>query len=280
MNKSLLRHGSVKLQNSAYPPSFGVTYGISLYPHNGNGLLLKNPVTGEWDIHEIPITGVHADVRSAYLNGVAGQSLPSRVYYAYATLLDGQIVLDFKDSSSHGLDPETGVEVSHAGPYVLATRTFLGLIYVRPDGTVLPEAQIQTCLCWFNPMALTLQSPEITGNSVGASMAEPSIPVRITFLTLGGRQHIGGAMFADVTLAGNSVGKNSYVAVGLDGEVPVLGQAARLTHIADGGVPVTAKFVGPVEIAEGVHTLKLYLAADAPSTTTLINGRMYVQTFF
>lgn len=174
-NQARTAHGSIVMGPNSFSPSTA----LSTSTWDGGGLLVRNPVTGGFQMHY----GVHALPAqelfsgTAYVQGVANQSLsPNTFYYVYR--------FDPTGTNVFNLEYDFYPNVANAGPTIGdlgifvktgdASRTFVGFLYTGSSDIGFKGSGVQPqkmVFSWFNPQLLHMRSDIITVSGVATCPA-------------------------------------------------------------------------------------------------------------
>jgi hypothetical protein len=160
---------------------YSTTTVVKLMPMNGN--LVSFPSGA---VTAIPSTGISSTITSAYLNGVASQSLAANtVYYGYlwnqGSASSPNYVIDWS-TTSHAADTTTGIEIKSGD----ATRVLVGMIRTNTGPVVADTATARLVASWHNRRPKQLRNAFSTDRSTTSTgFTEINSEIRCNFLSWG-----------------------------------------------------------------------------------------------
>lgn len=249
---------------SVYPtpgvPIFGCgqlqyvsTTSVKLAPFNGN--LVSFP-SGQ--IATIASAGISSTITSAYLNGVAAQSLAATtLYYAYlwnqGTQTSPNWVIDWS-ATGHATDTTTGIEIKSGD----ATRVLVGMIRTNAGPVIADTTTARLVASWHNRRQRYVTNVFTADRSTSStSYTELNTEIRCTFVTWGES--------VDIAYSGNAAASAGTITV-FGG--PSVDGASTAFPASRGNASTTGQIItaaGTMAAAEGYHYLT-YMAAVASGT--------------
>lgn len=231
------------------------TTSVKLAPFNGNLVAFPSGA-----VAVIGSSGISSTITSAYLNGVAGQSLAATtLYFGYlwnqGSVASPTYVIDWS-TTGHATDTATGIEIKSGD----ATRVLIGMIRTNAGPVIADTAAARLVASWHNRRLVRLSNKFSTDRSTtSTSFTEINSEIRCTFVTWGDAleaQYSGGA--ASAAGSTNVIGGPSIDSATSDGSFV----ATRVSTTTTGNSLSTSGALLP---SEGYHYLT-YMGAVSSGT--------------
>lgn len=216
----------------------------TLFPFKGNLVSFPNAAMAR-----IGSSGVSSTITSAYLDGVAGQTLSASTrYYAYlwnsGTALSPAYVIDWS-ATGHSVDANTGIEIKTGD----ATRVLVGMAYPQAGPVFSDSAAARLVVSWENRKPRQMQATFTADRSTSSStFVEINTEIRCNFLSWGDALQ---ASFAGSV--SNSGGTNATTGLSIDGGIsgiPTTGWGIGSTT-----ANINASLAATLQPSEGFHYL-------------------------
>lgn len=232
---------------------YSTTTIVKLMPMNGNLVAFPSGA-----VTAIPSAGISSTITSAYLNGVASQSLAATtLYYAYlwnqGSASSPNYVIDWS-TTAHATDSTTGIEIKSGD----ATRVLVGMIRTNAGPVIADTATARLVASWHNRRQRYVSNIFTADRSTSATgFTELNTEIRCTFVTWGES--------VDIAYSGNAAASAGTITV-FGG--PSIDGAATGFPASRGNATTTGQIItaaGTMAAAEGYHYLT-YMAAVASGT--------------
>jgi len=235
---------------------------VGIYNH-GQCLLAKsgsNLVLSPYNGNRLIINGVQQVVPNAGVTLAPTGLSATTLYYIYAYMVSTTMTLE-ASTTTHARDTTTGVEIKSGD----ATRTLVGMAYVKTAATFADSATQRFVRSWFNETGVGLQN-QLPGNVGYATnaFAEISAGIRCEFVSWTGEAII---YQLSGTTSNNGINNNTYTGVGFDaGNNPEYGMNLTSTYAAGVGLPVAVSGI-KIGLTEGYHFATMSGKPDAGTST-------------
>lgn len=232
---------------------YSTTTVVKLMPMNGNLVAFPSGA-----VTAIPSAGISSTITSAYLNGVASQSLAATtLYYAYlwnqGSASSPNYVIDWS-TTSHATDTATGIEIKSGD----ATRVLIGMIRTNAGPVIADTATARLVASWHNRRQRYVTNIFSADRSTSATgYTEINSEIRCTFVTWGEAM--------DIAYCGNASASAGSISIfggpSIDGATTSF--PATKCFATTAGQAITA--AGLMAAAEGYHYVT-YMGAVSSGT--------------
>ena len=250
---------------------YSTTTVVKLVPMNGNLVAFPSGA-----VTAIPSAGISSTITSAYLNGVASQSLAATtVYYAYlwnqGSASSPNYVIDWS-TTSHATDTTTGIEIKSGD----ATRVLVGMIRTNAGPVIADTATARLVASWHNRRQRYVTNVFSADRSTSATgYTELNSEIRCTFVTWGDS--------VDIAYSGNASSSSGTISIfgGPSVDGASTGFPASKANASTTGQIITA--AGVMAATEGYHYLT-YMGAvntgtgvwDSTSQMSRLSGSLMI----
>lgn len=250
---------------------YSTTTVVKLMPMNGNLVAFPSGA-----VTAIPSAGISSTITSAYLNGVASQSLAATtLYYAYlwnqGSASSPNYVIDWS-ATTHATDTTTGIEIKSGD----ATRVLVGMIRTNAGPVIADTATARLVASWNNRRQRGVTNVFTADRSTSATgYTEINTEIRSVFVTWGDAM--------DIAFSGNAASSSGTISIfggpSIDGASTAF-PASKCNATTTGQIITAA---GTMAVTEGYHYLT-YMGAvntgtgvwDSTSQMSRLSGSLMI----